>query len=55
MFSSNSIFQGAARESLFQTKTLRHHPDFRKTEGWKAAHKEKEIGIEKYKQARREA
>ena len=55
MFSSNSIFQGAARESLFQTKGLRHHPDFRKTEGWKAAHKEKEIGIEKYKQARREA
>jgi agmatinase len=54
MFSSDLRNQETVRESLFQSKGLRHHPDFRNTEGWKAAHKEKEIGHERHLQEIRE-
>ncbi len=43
MFSSRLGSRGALTESLFQSRGLRHHPDFRNTEGWKAVHKEQTI------------
>ena len=55
MFSNYNGNTMKEKNSLFQPKRLQHHPDFSKTEGWKAVHREKEIGIEKYKEARREA
>lgn len=54
MFSSYLRNPGTLKTSLFQCKGLRHHPDFRDTEGWKAAHREKEVGKEKYLQELRE-
>ena len=55
MFTNHSKKQQVAKVSFFHSTRLHHHPDFRKTEGWKAAHREKEIGIENYLEARREA
>ncbi len=55
MFTNHSKRQQVAKVSFFHSTRLHHHPDFRKTEGWKAAHREKEIGIENYLEARREA
>ena len=55
MFTNHSKKQQIEKASFFHSTRLHHHPDFRKTEGWKAAHREKEIGIENYLEARREA
>ena len=55
MFTNHSKKQQIEKASFFHSTPLHHHPDFRKTEGWKAAHREKEIGIEKYTESRREA
>ena len=55
MFTNHSKKQQIEKASFFHSTPLHHHPDFRKTEGWKAAHREKEIGIENYLEARREA
>ena len=54
MFSNYFSNHGTVKKSLFQSKGLRHHPDFRNTDGWKAVHKEKEIGRENYYQEIRE-
>ncbi len=55
MFTNHLKNQQVEKVSFFQSASLQHHPDFRKTEGWKAVHREKEIGVEKYNEARREA
>ncbi len=55
MFTNHSKKQQIKKASFFHSTPLQHHPDFRNTEGWKAAHREKEIGIENYLEARREA
>ncbi len=54
MFSNYNGNSMKEKNSLFQSKRLRHHPDFRKTEGWKAAHAEKEIAHERHLQEIRE-
>ena len=55
MFSGFSSRHDSANESLFRAEGLRHHPDFRNTEGWKAAHKEKDIPHERYSRELRES
>ena len=55
MFSNFYVNTMKEKNSLFQSKGLKHHPDFRNTEGWKAAHKEKDIPDERHHQEIRES
>ena len=48
MFSSHFGDRATIKDSLFEHKGMRHHPDFRNTQGWKSVHKEKDIPYEKY-------
>ncbi len=55
MFSSHFGDRATIKDSLFEHKGMRHHPDFRNTQGWKSVHKEKDIPYEKYPKEVQEA
>ena len=50
MFTIHSKKQQAGKRSFFRTTGLHHHPDFRNTEGWKAAHREMNIPHDRHDQ-----
>ena len=54
MFTNDSNKHHGAIEPFFHSTCLQHHPDFRSTEGWKAAHREKEVPHDRHDQEIRE-
>ncbi len=48
MFTNHSKKQQIEKASFFHSTCLQHHPDFRNTEGWKAAHKEANVPHDKH-------
>ena len=45
---------GSSSQMWSRSAVVRHHPDFRNTEGWKAAHREANVPKSRYEQELRE-